>query len=180
MSSGPTPKTKLKRSTKDVILVVAWTLALMYLFHQTAKADDYSFKYGMGLLDGSPTGQIKLFAFRNEAHELYAIHSAREVGFWVDNVGNGRSRGTAFGKYQFGVKPGPEVGVYGKAFWGVQLQSGTDSELGGILQFSQDAGLGIRDETSFVEAGYGHVSSAGIFLPNRGRDFVTLSCGIRF
>lgn len=165
--------------TRDTLIVIGWTIALTILFSITARADDYSFKYGMGLYNGSPTGSVKQFSFRSEQHELYAIHSATEGGFWVDNLGDGR-RGAVFGKYQLGVKPGSEVGVYGKAFWGISLQSSTDTQLGGIAQFSQDAGLGIRDETSFVEVGYTHFSSAGIFLPNRGRDFLTLSMGIRW
>lgn len=154
-------------------------LAFWACYAYTAKADDYSFKYGMGLLDGVPTGSIKIFSIRHEAYEFGPVHSAREGGLWVDNLGNGRS-GAAFAKYQLGVKPGSRSGLYAKSFWGVQLQSSIDTRLGGYLQFSQDFGVGLRDETSFVEAGYSHTSSAGIFSPNYGRDFVTLSLGVRF
>lgn len=144
-----------------------------------ARGDDYIFKYGMGLSDQKPTGSIKLFSLRQESHEFHAIHSAMEGGGWLDNLGDGR-KSAVFGKYQLGVKPGAEEGVYAKAFWGIQAQSTTDTQLGGILQFSQDAGIGIRDNTSLVEVGYSHVSSAGIFSPNQGRDFITLSLGVRF
>lgn len=164
---------------REKLWLVFWIVALTTLFCLTSRADDYSFKYGMGLQDAKPTGDIKYFSLRHEQHEVYALHSAREAGLWVDNLGNGR-RNAAFGKYQLGVKPGNETGVYAKAFWGVQLQSSIDSRLGGYAEFSQDAGLGIRDETSFVEAGYTHVSSAGIFSPNYGRDFLNLSMGVRF
>lgn len=166
---------------KDRVWLVFWTIALTALFYLTshAKADDYAFKYGMGLEDKSPTGNIKLFSLRQEALWFYAFHYATEGGLWVDNLGNGRASG-AFGKAQMGVKPGAETGVYAKAFWGVQLQSSTDTQLGGYAQFTQDAGIGIRDRVSSVELGYTHVSSAGIFSPNLGRDFITLSLGIRW
>lgn len=164
---------------RDWLRVVLLCVALAILFAVTARADDVSFKYGMGLYEGERTGNIKIFSFRHERHEFYAIHSAREAGLWVDNIGNGRS-GAAFGKYQVGVKPGADVGFYGSAMWGVQLQSSTDTQLGGYAQFSQDFGVGFRDETSFIALGYGHVSSAGIFTPNRGRDFQYLQLGVRF
>lgn len=167
---------------RDWLIVAFWTIAITLMFVFTsrhANADDVSFKYGMGLLDGSPTGSIKQFSFRDEHYLFYGIHSAGEGGLWVDNLGGGR-KDAVFGKYQLGVKPGAETGVYAKAFWGVQLQSSVDSRLGGYAEFSQDAGVGIRDAFSFVEAGYTHVSSAGIFAPNYGRDFVTLSMGLRF
>lgn len=174
-----TKQTATKSSLKSWLVVVGWVVALSCLFSLTAKADDYSFKYGMGFYNGEKTGSIKIFSLREEDHEFGPIYSGREAGLWVDNIGDGR-RGAAFGKYQLGVKPGPDVGLYAKAFWGVQLQSSTDTQLGGVAQFSQDAGVGIRDASSSVEVGYSHVSSAGIFHPNRGRDFITLSLGVRF
>lgn len=164
---------------RNKLWLVFWTIALTLLFTVASRADDYSFKYGMGLLNGSPTGNIKLFSLREEQRLSGPIHSATEGGVWVDNLGNGR-RGAAFGKYQLGVKPGPDVGFYGSIFWGLQLQSSTDTELGGNAQFSQDFGLGIRDAASFVQGTYTHMSSAGIFLPNRGRDFFCLNMGLRF
>jgi hypothetical protein len=137
-----------------------WAIMIVFICHVSAKADDYSFKYGMGLFNGEKTGSIKIFSIREESRWVGPLYTAREAGLWVDNISDDRS-GAAFGKYQMGVKPGPDYGLYAKAFWGVQLQSSTDSQLGGIAQFSQDAGLGLRDETSFV-------------------DFLTLCAGIRF
>lgn len=164
----------------DMVKVILWTLALTILFTLTSRAEDYAFKYGMGLLNGEKTGNIKLFSLRTESREFGPIYSGREIGLWVDNLGDGR-KGGAFGKYCFGVKPGANSdGLYAKSMWGVQLQSSIDTQLGGYAQFSQDFGLGIRDRGSFVEGGYTHVSSAGIFTPNRGRDFLTLSLGVTF
>ncbi len=167
---------------KHKLWLVFWTLALTALFYLTSHADagDYAFKYGMGLNDQKPTGSIKLFSLREESYEVGPIYSAKEVGLWVDRISSDRN-GACFGKYQMGVKPGARNrGIYAKAFWGVELQSSTDSQLGGIIQFSQDAGLGIKDQDSFLEAGYTHISSAGIWSPNIGRDFITLSLGVSF
>jgi hypothetical protein len=160
---------------------VAVIIAALFFCSNMAKGDDYSFKYGMGLINGERTGTIKAFSVRQESHFIYALHTAREGGLWTDTGSAQGRRGAVFGKGQLGVKPGwDSVGLYGKAFWGVQLQSSTDSQLGGLAQFSQDAGIGIRDETSFVGINYTHVSSAGIFKPNKGRDFLGLELGIIF
>ena len=155
------------------LVLGAW-LCLVY----NASAGDYAFKYGMGLFNGEKTGNIKIFAIRNESLLAGPIHSAREGGLWVDNLGDGRS-GAAYGKYQLGVKPGSDTGFYAKVFWGVQLQSTTDTQLGGNFQFSQDFRLGFRDETSLSKQGTPILVAPG-FIPNRGRDFLTLSAGVRF
>ncbi len=165
-------------------LLLFWFLALCVLFYVLpVKADtqltDYSFKYGMGLLDGSPTGNIKQFSLREESPFIGPLYFATEGGLWVDNLGDGR-RSAFNGRAELCVKPGSKVGVYAKSCWGLELQSSVDTQLGGYEEFAQDAGIGIRDEVSFVEFGYGHVSSAGIFAPNRGRDFLTLSWGVRY
>lgn len=161
------------------INLLCWVGLIAFLGVISAKADDYSFKFGVGQNEGEYTRAIKIFSLRAEGRVLGPIYDAREAGFWADTLGDGR-RNAAFGKYQLGIKPGPDVGIYGKAFLGAQLQSSIDTRLGGYFQFSEDFGIGIRDEISFIEIGYGHVSSAGIYEPNRGRDFLTLSLGLRF
>jgi hypothetical protein len=156
-------------------------LAALFFCSNWARGDDHSFKYGMGLINGERTGTIKAFSLRQESHLIYAAHTATEVGLWTDTGRAQGRKGSAFAKGQLGVKPGwTSIGLYGKAFWGLQLQSSVDSQLGGIAQFSQDFGIGIRDESCFVGVNYTHVSSAGIWKPNKGRDFMGLEMGITF
>ena len=106
------------------------------------------------------------------------MYQAMELGGYTDNVGTGRSS-SLFATFQVGVKAGPEVGFYGKAFLGAGGITTTDSLLGGRFQFMEEVGFGIRDTKTFVEWVYCHVSSAGISSPNQGRDFIAVGAGIR-
>ena len=83
--------------------VIFWTLMLLLLWtaQDMAKADDFSFKMGPGLVEGTPDGSVKTFSLRREAHIFYGVSHAQEAGFWVDNVGQGRAS-SAFGKWQLG------------------------------------------------------------------------------
>ncbi len=155
---------------------------ILLLIPLVSYADDYSFKYGMGIVNGEKSGTVKMFSLRQESHLVHAAHLAYEGGLWVDNGPKSAGRkGSLFGKAQLGVKPGwQSSGLYGKAFWGVAGLSHTDSQLGGNLQFASDFGVGIRDGSSFIGIGYVHLSSAGIFKPNKGRDFMQLELGVSF
>lgn len=161
-------------------LVIFWTVMLVLLFaaQQAAKADDYSFKMGAGLIDGSPSGAIKTFSLRQETSLLGPAHTALEGGFWTDTGRVQERRGSAFGLGQVGIKPGSERGLYGSAFVGAGLISNTDSQLGGHFQFAESFGIGVRDESSFIQIEYRHLSSAGIYKPNKGRDFLIFSIGV--
>lgn len=140
---------------------------------------DWQLRGGPGLIDGSPTGSVKYFGIRHEQHELRGVYSALEYGGWVDRAG-GRRSSSAVLKAQIGVNPGAERGVYGKAFIGLAAISHTDSYLGGQGQFAQDFGVGFRDYYTNFEVAYSHFSSAGLAKPNKGRDFVLFSIGVRW
>ncbi len=157
--------------------VIFWTLALTALFYATARADDYSARFGPGIENGAPTGVTKLFAVRQETYQVRGIYSAVELGGYVDNAGEGR-KGSAIGKLQVGVKPGPATGVYGFGFFGPAGITATDALLGSHLQFATDVGVGVRDMNTFINVGYTHVSNAGIKLPNKGRDYLMFSVGV--
>ncbi len=147
----------------------------------TLAADKYSFKYGLGLVDDSLTAQVKTFSFRQEKElGLFDAHTALEGGVWTD-VGTEAGRKPAvYGKLQLGIRP--EAGsTYFKAFWGVAALSSKDSQLGGYFpQFALDTGFGFQGRGSFVGLNYSHISSAGLVLPNKGRDFFCFESGIFF
>lgn len=167
--------------------VAFWLFLLICAFRFfPAQGDDFSFRMGMGMNQQAPTGSIKIFSLREESHLFYSIHQAVDVGGWVDNLADTswyadhNRKDSFYGKYMLGVKPGPQVGTYAKAFVGVAGLTAKDSQLGGHFQFSQDLALGVRDKRSFVEIGYTHFSSAGIYKPNKGRDFVLFGVGVTF
>lgn len=161
------------------LLIVLSMLAAMFLAAmRTADASDYSFRGGPGIRNGSPTGSMKYFGIRQEQKEFYNVYSSYELGGWSDQLEGHKS--SLVGKLQIGINPGPAVGLYGKAFIGVAAISQTDVLLGGNAQFCEDIGFGVRDLYTQMEITYSHFSSAGIFKPNVGRDFLLFSAGVKF
>jgi hypothetical protein len=159
---------------RSAFLIVLWLLVQAVSWD--ADADDYSFRYGLGVI-GKPTTQIKVFGLRHESNIAYALYDATEIGFYND-TGEAEGRHSAgFASYQLGVKPGTD-NVYFSAFWGFAGITHTDSQLGGLAQFTSDFAFGFRDRISFVQLGLKHISSAGIWKPNHGRDFILLSMGV--
>lgn len=157
-----------------ILLAVLLALALA----ATARADSYSFKMGLGIID-KPTSEIKSFAIRHESNYLIMLKDATEIGLWSD-IGKAKGRkSSAYVQYQLGIRPESDH-MYMKAFIGPSLISTTDSQLGGIFQFAEDVGFGFKDRDSFIGLNYSHKSSAGIFKPNKGRDTLTVEMGIKF
>jgi hypothetical protein len=171
-----------KRRYDKIIKRTALLSLVLGLFIIITSAKAYSdesvfFRGGPSIIDGSPSGQAKVFSVRKEQHEIYGIHTAYELGGWVDQ--RVEARKALFAKSQVGVTPGDD-GLFAKAFIGPALISHTDALLGGHLQFATDIGFGVRDSETSVAIIYTHFSSAGLAAPNKGRDFLTLEAGVRF
>lgn len=152
-------------------------IAFLLASTPSALAADYSVKFGPSIQEGTTDGSSKMFGVRQDAYLFYGVYSGVELGGYVDNGGHGR-KSAGFAKAQIGVKPGPTTGVYGFGFFGPCGITSTDSQLGSSYQFATDLGLGVRDATTFMSAGYGHISNAGLKLPNHGRDYLLFSVGL--
>lgn len=154
---------------------------LFSILPRSTLADQASFKYGLGIINGAPTSQVKAFGFRyEEAAGLFDLHLAAEAGLFTDTGSAQGRKGSVIGKYQLGIRP--EAGaLYFKSFWGLAGITGPDSQLGGPFpQFALDTGFGFQSRSSFVGLNYSHISSAGIFNVNKGRDFIQAEMGLRF
>jgi hypothetical protein len=162
---------------RDIVFASVIAIAATYL--TPAHGADYSLRFGPSVQAGAPDGSAKLFGLRREAYQFYGVYLAEEIGGFVDNGGKGRS-GSGFGSVQLGVEPGAEVGMYGKAFLGPCVITARDSQLGGFGQFCSNVGLGMRDQYSFLGVNYVHMSSAGLAMPNHGRDWLVFEMGLRF
>jgi hypothetical protein len=160
------------------IKIALFSLALAAL-PLRALGDDWSIRGGAAVINGSLDASVKIFGLRHEAYFFYGVYTAQELGGYVDNGGEGRS-GSLLGKVQIGIKPGPEVGGFGKVFTGPCAISSPDSQLGSWYQWCTDFGIGIRDEMTFMDLTYSHISNAGVVLPNHGRDFTVMEMGFRF
>lgn len=135
-----------------------------------AAYDESYFKVGAGL---NPPDMTQV-AFGSHTPLLGSIIEQKEVGLWGDNK---PIRGRSSSWYaQYGVGAHAVNGAfYAQAVTGVAYITDPDSHLGGHVQFVQDAGLGLLSEEGFgVGLSYKHVSSAGLYTPNKGRDFILL------
>lgn len=154
-------------------------IAFLLASTPSALAADYSVKFGPSIQDGEANGSSKVFGVRREEDLFHSLGWATEFGGYVDNGGHGRKSAGVL-RLQLGASPGPQTGVFGKAFVGPCFISTPDSQLGGRFpQFCTDVGIGVCDVWSFMDVGYQHISSAGIRSPNAGRDFLVFELGIR-
>jgi hypothetical protein len=161
---------------KYVILTV-----FLAVLPTSALADSLTFKYGLGVVEGSATTKVKAFAFRNEESlGAFDAYTAVEGGLWTD-TGKAEGRaGSIYGAYQVGVRPESGALVMG-AFWGIAALSNRDSQLGGRLpQFKTDFYVGFQGTGSIITLGIAHISSAGIFRPNKGRDLIQMGLGLKW
>lgn len=147
-----------------------------------ASADTVA-KYGIGVArsaDGgySTTKHLSL-ARQSVAYGIFVQQV--ELGFWTDAASWEGRRGSAYGDYSVGLETLTESGIYAQALVGPALISTTDAYLGGHLQFNTEATVGVKGENG-VSIGllYKHLSSAGIYTPNVGRDFMLFRVGVPF
>ena len=101
------------------------------------------------------------------------------VGGWIDNGGDGRS-GSALVSGQLGFEVNRD-GLVAGIFSGPTFITNRDALLGGHFQFMDDLHLGIQDKNSnYIGVMYRHLSSAGIEMPNYGRDVMGLELRFPF
>lgn len=101
-----------------------------------------------------------------------------ELGLWVDPQGNGRVS-SGYIATQIGLQAGDLVKVH--VFVGPCLITSPDLYLGGVFQFTEDFFIGLSGKNSnTIGVKYKHFSSAGIEMPNLGRDFVGIEVSIPF
>ena len=138
-------------------------------------ADDMVLDGGLGVFDSAKNSlsETKLLKVGIQEDLWYVLKQRFNTGFWLDNAGNGRT-GSSFIGYQLGYEVKTDS-LVASAWTGPGLISSPDSYLGGMLQFNETMFFGIHDkQDNTMGFAYNHWSSAGIEMPNQGRDFVTL------
>lgn len=145
-----------------------------------ANAEAGSFgRYGVGAFNSAEhsKAETKVFSLGYEDEVIGPMIKQVEAGLWVDATGNGR-RSSGFASYSIGVECSPGSLVL-RTLWGVGAITSPDAFLGGWFQFNQDLLLGFKDSRGTVFGlNYKHLSSAGIYSPNKGRDFLVVQAEI--
>lgn len=132
-------------------------------------------RYGVGILGSAEYGttETKIFSVGYEEDILGIFITQWELGLFTDQGGHGRSS-SGFGNVSLGVEVNPGYFVL-RSLWGIGGITTPDSMLGGLFEFNQDLFLGVRDDKNkMIGLNYKHISSAGIYSPNHGRDFITV------
>lgn len=157
-----------------IAAMIMFAAALFAGLSDSAYSSDLKLKYHINAT-GEPSS-LKAISVAYEGDEGF-FRSNTEAGYWADHRPGGQN--SFFGMVGFGVRP-----VAGPIYIGVMqnfaLISNKDAYLGGNFQFVEEASLGVLDEKSQISVGgfYKHVSSAGIFSPNMGKDFLGIQVGV--
>lgn len=176
----PHSKQEDRKKLKTTILV-RYLLAAIMMVASTAKADSI-IKYGANASkENEPLGSTKSIFVSDQGDIVGPFIRQYEIGGWFDNSGISGRHSSALLGASAGVGVNAQL-FFAQALVGPSLISHPDSSLGGYFQFNNDYAFGLRDPNTRATIGfnYKHVSSAGIELPNRGRDFLMFRVSVPF
>jgi lipid A 3-O-deacylase PagL len=148
-----------------------------------AKADEAFMGFGVGVFNSAKHGygEAKTYDLGARQDLVDGFYWQEKVGLWGigGNPEGMKSSGYASTGLGFRVDFNP---VEFHAGWSVAGITTPDTYLGGYFQFNGDLGFTLRDTRhgNGIGLSYGHISSAGIEMPNQGRDFVTLELSQRW
>ena len=162
----------MKRST--VVGILLFTSGLLI----GANAFAIEIGVGMGVFTRANSVSDVKYASVSEDWEINSnVYWKVEVGGWIDN------RRGAHNSFH----AGPSIGLVVRPWIldcrvdvGIHAISHTDDYLGGYWQAVETATCGITEQRARMGFRYKHFSSAGVFMPNRGRDAVMFVVGYEF
>lgn len=154
----------------------------LLLFMASMANADLTLNYGVGIAHSAKYSafETKMFS-AGIKNDLYGPFIEKyDLGLWADQIGEGR-KSSGFASYNLGIKVEPSI-LYMESSWGVGAVTNRDTYLGGNFpQFFQDLYAGVQDNRKTkMGLNYRHISSAGLYKPNRGRDFVTVRIEVGF
>jgi len=155
---------------------------ILLLFCSISQANDLQIRYGIGIFvpDTKNPTEIILVSLAHQRPFLKDLLVNKiELGAFSDSRSDLGRRSSGYIADSIGLRIQPFQGFYVESLWGLSALSHTDSWLGSHFQFMQDLGIGFVDSnSSTIGLSYKHISSAGLFLPNKGRDFIVIQIGI--
>lgn len=150
-----------------------------------------------GMANAAPIQLVPRFGFEKNAFQygagaaerLYSLGAVfplsdpvrlkAEVGGWISKGQDGR-KSSLYASFSWGFRAVLKSGLFGEVFLGPTYLHTTDSQLGGHFQIHFELGAGIMTDDGWgLGVAYGHFSSAGIEMPNEGKDFGTAFAVIR-
>lgn len=99
-----------------------------------------------------------------------------DFGYWKDDRKGGAN--SFYGGPSIGLQVEPWIFLV-QVFAGVNYITQRDEYLGGNWQFKEDLFLGLQEGNGSIGLTFTHLSSAGIYKPNIGKNFVQLTAKYR-
>lgn len=150
-------------------------LPLLLMFSSLASADlNLSVGLGKGVLGNPGTPFERSVAVGYQFLLKDDLFIRPEVGYFADISGNGKS--SLWVAPLVGVRALSQVGPELHIAMGPGWLQNPDEVLGGHFQFSLEGGVGINssDGKTYIGMAWKHLSSAGIEMPNQGRDLIVV------
>lgn len=165
--------------TSIAVLVILTCMGVLLLQAEANAADYMSFMAGFGKSGEHSLSETKFLNVGHRETILSGLVYQYEVGVWADNAGNGR-KSSGYAATQFGLEANSSLCA--RIMIGPAVITTPDTYLGGNFPlFTEDFFFGVHDQNgNNVGAKYKHISSAGVVMPNIGRDFMGLEASIHF
>ncbi|MCX9024629.1 MAG: acyloxyacyl hydrolase [Candidatus Methanoperedens sp.] len=150
---------------------------LVLLIASSAHSQELGFSYGLGVFNSAKLSAVEVkvvnLAYRYEI--LNGLYWQAKVGYWGDGSGNPTRKGSFYASTGLGMKLDFRP-IEFRSGWSLAGISQTDGYLGGNFpQFNGEIYVGVRDKKgNGAGIKYEHISSAGYFAQNVGRDFILL------
>lgn len=160
--------------------IIVLTIASILIASSISHAYELGLKYGVGfgVPNATDTTEAKLVSF-DLSNELGSLFRHKlSAGAWIDPHPEFNRSSATFSSYSIGLRVEPGY-FYFEDYAGLALISETDSMLSTNFEFTEEVGMGVKDnEGRFFGLEYRHFSNAGIQDPNKGRDFVLINTGV--
>lgn len=148
----------------------------------TVRADEGFMGFGVGAFNSAKhgPGEVKTYSLGLRQDLIEGFYWQEKLGLWGQGGNTEGMKSSGYGS----TGPGFRVDftpVEFHAGWSLAGITTPDSYLGGYFQFQGDLGVTLRDKHgNGIGLCYSHISSAGIEMPNQGRDFFVLELSQRW
>lgn len=127
---------------------------------------------GKGVLEHNGTPFDRMASLGYQIDLPLDFYVRPQAGYFLDISGVNKS--SFWGTAQVGVKANTATGAMLNVGIGPSYLQNPDGILGGHFQFTVEGGAGIQTSNTYIGLAWIHISSAGIEMPNQGRDFLSL------
>lgn len=153
-------------------------ILFILLFSLNSFADEVTMRFGVEPVKKQNSfSDVKHLSIGLEADLKENVYYKFDLGYWADK------RKGAENSFYFAPALGLTISPWifkAKVYAGVAAISETDTYLGGHFQFYEGVYLGIFEGKASIGLDLFHLSSAGLYSPNIGRNFFTLTAVYSF